>query len=171
MPHGLPALLFHCNLYIKKVTSDKIIKKFLTFLFFKKEKKRIKLIFFFFFLLFFLGRTWRTQKLLTRQSLLPSKIQNTFNKPKILTLLHPNLQTQLESLILITNPNLQSFHIHILITGFVGILMAVGILILDPSIIKYVMQLPPPSLGRVFGKLKFLKGWLFLCRQQLMVRF
>ena len=30
---------------------------------------------------------------------------------------HPNLQTQLESLILITNPNLQSFHIHILITN------------------------------------------------------
>ena len=104
MPHGLPALLFHSNLYIKKVTSDKIIKKFLTFLFFKKEKKRIKLIFFFFFFFFFfLGRTSRTWKLLTRQCLLPSKIQNTFNKPKVLT--------QLESLILITNPNLQSFHI------------------------------------------------------------
>ena len=52
-----------------------------------------------------------------RQSLVPSKIQNNFNKPKVLTHLHPNLQTQLESLILITNPNLQSFHIHILITN------------------------------------------------------
>ena len=52
-----------------------------------------------------------------RQSLIPSKIQNTFNKPKVLTHLHPNLQRQLESLILITNPNLQSFHIHILITN------------------------------------------------------
>ena len=57
------------------------------------------------------------------------------------------------------------------VTSFVGILMAVGILMLVLSIIRFVMQLPPPSLGRVFGKLKFLKGWLFLCGQQLMVRF
>ena len=57
------------------------------------------------------------------------------------------------------------------VTSFVGILMAVGNLILGLSIIKFVMQLPPPSLGRVFGKLKFLKGWLFLCGQQLIVRF
>ena len=52
MPHGLPALLFHSNLYIKKATLDKIIKKFLTFLFFKKEKKRIKLILFLLFFFF-----------------------------------------------------------------------------------------------------------------------
>ena len=57
------------------------------------------------------------------------------------------------------------------VTSFVGILMAVGILILGLSIIRFVMQLPPPSLGRVFGKLRFLKGWFFLCGQQLMVRF
>ena len=57
------------------------------------------------------------------------------------------------------------------VTGFVGILMAVGILMLGLSIIRFVMQLPPPSLGRVFGKSRFLKGWLFLCGQQLMVRF
>ena len=57
------------------------------------------------------------------------------------------------------------------VTGFVGILMAVGSLILGLSIVKFVMQLPPPSLGRVFEKLTFLKGWLFLCGQQLMVRF
>ena len=57
MPHGLPALLFHCNLYIKKATSDKIIKKILTFLFFKKEKKRIKLILFLLF--FFFGKNMK----------------------------------------------------------------------------------------------------------------
>ena len=44
------------------------------------------------------------------------------------------------------------------VTDFVGILMAVGSLIHDLSIIRFVMQLPPPSLGRVFGKLRFLKG-------------
>ena len=47
------------------------------------------------------------------------------------------------------------------VTGFVRILMAVGSLILGLSIIRFEMQLPPPSLGRVFGKLRFLKGWLF----------
>ena len=41
MPYGRLALLFLNNLHIKKATSDKIIKKFLTFLFFKKEKKKI----------------------------------------------------------------------------------------------------------------------------------
>ena len=57
------------------------------------------------------------------------------------------------------------------VTDFVGILMAVGSLILGPFIIRFLMQLPPPFLGRVFGKLRFLKGWLSLCGQQLMVRF
>ena len=57
------------------------------------------------------------------------------------------------------------------VTGFVVILMAVGSLILGLSIIRFVMQLAPPSLGKEFGKLRFLKGWLFLCGQQLMVRF
>ena len=46
------------------------------------------------------------------------------------------------------------------VTGFVGILMAVGSLIHDLSIIRFV-----------FGKLRFLKGWLSFCGQQLMVRF
>ena len=32
------------------------------------------------------------------------------------------------------------------VTSFVGILMAVGILMLGLSIIRFVMQLPPPSL-------------------------
>ena len=48
------------------------------------------------------------------------------------------------------------------VAGFVGILMVMGSLIHDLSIIRFVMQLPPPSLEKVFGKLKFLKGWLFL---------
>ena len=47
------------------------------------------------------------------------------------------------------------------VTDFVGILMAVGSLILGLFIIRFVMQLLPLSLGRVFGKLRFLKGWLF----------
>ena len=38
-------------------------------------------------------------------------------------------------------------------------------------IIRFKMQLLPLSLGRTFGKLRFLKGWLFSCGQQLMVRF
>ena len=59
MPYGLPALLFHNNLYIKKATSDKIIKNFLTFLFFKKEKKRIKLILFILIFFFFF---WKNMK-------------------------------------------------------------------------------------------------------------
>ena len=57
------------------------------------------------------------------------------------------------------------------VTDFVGILMAVGSLILGLSIIRFVMQLAPPSLGKEFGKLRFLKGWLSLCGQQPMDRF
>ena len=49
------------------------------------------------------------------------------------------------------------------VTNFVGILMAVGSLIFGPFIIRFEMQLLPLSLGKEFGKLKFLKGWLFLC--------
>ena len=47
------------------------------------------------------------------------------------------------------------------VTDFAGILMAVGSLILGPFIIRFEMQLLPLSLGREFGKLRFLKGWLF----------
>ena len=57
------------------------------------------------------------------------------------------------------------------VTNFIGILMAVESLILGPFIIRFEMQLLPLSLGREFGKLRFLKGWLFLCRQQPMVKF
>ena len=56
-------------------------------------------------------------------------------------------------------------------TDFVGILMTVGSLILGSFIIRFEMQLPPLSLEREFGKLRFLKGWFFLCGQQPMVRF
>ena len=57
-------------------------------------------------------------------------------------------------------------------TDFVEILMAVGSLILGPFIIRFEMQLLPLSLGREFGKLRFLKGWLFfLCGQHSMIRF
>ena len=51
------------------------------------------------------------------------------------------------------------------VTDFVGILMAVGSLILGPFIIRFEMQLLPLSLGKEFGKLRFLKRWLFLCGQ------
>ena len=50
------------------------------------------------------------------------------------------------------------------ITDFVRILMAMGSLILGPFIIRFKMQLLPLSLGKEFGKLRFLKGWLFSCR-------
>ena len=57
------------------------------------------------------------------------------------------------------------------VTDFVGTLMAVGSSILYPFIIRFEMQILPPSLGKEFGKLRFLKGWLFLCGLQPMVRF
>ena len=57
------------------------------------------------------------------------------------------------------------------VTDFIGILMAVGSLILGPFIIKFERQLLPISLGKEFGKLRFLKGWLSLCGQQPMDRF
>ena len=57
------------------------------------------------------------------------------------------------------------------VIDFVGILMAVGNLILGPFIIRFEMQLLPLSLGKEFGKLRFLKGRLFLCGQQPVVRF
>ena len=57
------------------------------------------------------------------------------------------------------------------VIDFVGILMAVGSLILGPFLIRFEMQLLPLSLEREFGKLKFLKWWLFLCGQQPMIRF
>ena len=43
------------------------------------------------------------------------------------------------------------------VIDFVGILMAVGSLILDPFIIRFEMQLLPLFPGREFGKLSFLK--------------
>ena len=57
------------------------------------------------------------------------------------------------------------------VTGFVKILMAIGSLILGLFIISFEMQLLPLSLGKEFGKLRFLKGCLFLCGELPMVRF
>ena len=57
------------------------------------------------------------------------------------------------------------------VTGFVGILMTMRSLILGLFITRFEMQLLPLSLGKEFGKLRFLEGWLFLCEQQPMVRF
>ena len=54
---------------------------------------------------------------------------------------------------------------------FVEILIAVRSLILGLFIIRFEMQLLTLYLGREFGKLRFLKGWIFLCGQQSMVRF
>ena len=47
------------------------------------------------------------------------------------------------------------------VTDFVRILMAVGSSILGPFIIRFEMQLLPLSLGREFGKLRFLKDGFF----------
>ena len=47
------------------------------------------------------------------------------------------------------------------VTNFVGILMVVGSSILGPFIIRFEMQVLPFSLGREFGKLRFLKGGFF----------
>ena len=49
----------------------------------------------------------------------------------------------------------------LVIIDIVGILMAMGSLILGPLIIRFEMQLLSLSLGREFGKLRFLKWWLF----------
>ena len=47
------------------------------------------------------------------------------------------------------------------LTNFIGILMAMGSLILGPFIIRFEMQLLLLSLEREVGKLRFLKGWVF----------
>ena len=57
------------------------------------------------------------------------------------------------------------------VTGFIGVLMEVESLIFGLFIIRFEMQLLLLSLGRAFGKLRFLKGWHSLCGQQPMVRF
>ena len=57
------------------------------------------------------------------------------------------------------------------VTDFVTILMEVGSLTFGLFIVRFEMQLLPLSLGRAFGKSRFLKGWHFLCGQQLMVKF
>ena len=46
-------------------------------------------------------------------------------------------------------------------TVFVGILMVVGSSILGPFIIRFEMQILPPSLGKEFGKLRFPKRVAF----------
>ena len=54
---------------------------------------------------------------------------------------------------------------------FVEASMEVGSLTLDLFIIRFEMVLLLFSLGRAFGKQKFLKWWLFKCGQQLIARF
>ena len=57
------------------------------------------------------------------------------------------------------------------VIDFVRVLMEVGSLTFSLFIIRFEMQLLPLSLGRAFGKSRFLKGWHFFCGQQLMVKF
>ena len=45
-----------------------------------------------------------------------------------------------------------------------------GKLILSPITITFGVHLPPIFHGRVFGKLRFLRGWHFLCGQWFMGR-
>ena len=47
----------------------------------------------------------------------------------------------------------------------IGILMGIASLIFDPITIRFEVLLSLVSLGREFGKLRFLKEWLFLCGQ------
>ena len=49
------------------------------------------------------------------------------------------------------------------VIDFVRVLMEVGSLTFSLFIIRFEMQLLPLSLGRAFGKSRFLKGWHFLC--------
>ena len=47
------------------------------------------------------------------------------------------------------------------VIDFVRVLMEVGSLTFSLFIIRFEMQLLPLFLGKEFGKLRFLKGWLF----------
>ena len=51
----------------------------------------------------------------------------------------------------------------------IGVLMRMVSLIFGPITIRSRMLLSLVSLGRAFGKLRFLKEWLSSCGQQLMI--
>ena len=53
----------------------------------------------------------------------------------------------------------------------IGVLMGMASLIFGPITIRSGVVLSLVSLGRVFGRLRFLKWWLFSCGQQHMVGF
>ena len=55
------------------------------------------------------------------------------------------------------------------VTVPIGVLMGMASLIFGLITIRSKVLLSLVSLGREFGKLRFLKGWLFLCGQQLIV--
>ena len=71
-------------------------------------------------------------------------------------------------------PSFTSFNLEFLgvevVTIFLGFLMEVGGLVFGLSTLRFEMQLLLLSLGKPFGKQRFLKGWHSLCGQQLMVR-
>ena len=50
-----------------------------------------------------------------------------------------------------------------------GDLIRMVSLIFSPITIRFKVLLLPVFLGRVFGKLRFLKGWLSFCGQQFIV--
>ena len=53
----------------------------------------------------------------------------------------------------------------------IGVLMGMVSSIFSPFIIRSRAPLSLASLGRGFGKPRFLKGWLFSCGLQVMVRY
>ena len=71
-------------------------------------------------------------------------------------------------------PSFTSFNLEFLgvevVTIFLGVLMEVGGLMFCLSTLRFEMQLLLLSLGKPFGKQRFLKGWRSLCGQQLMVK-
>ena len=56
------------------------------------------------------------------------------------------------------------------VTLLIGVSMGIASLILGPITITFGVHLPPIFHGRVFRKLRFLRGWHFLCGQQFMDR-
>ena len=53
----------------------------------------------------------------------------------------------------------------------IGVLMEMVSLIFGPITIRSRVLLSLVSLERVFGKLRFLKGWISSCGQQLMIEY
>ena len=53
----------------------------------------------------------------------------------------------------------------------IGVLMEMVSLIFNPITIRSRVLLSLVSLERVFGKLRFLKGWISSCGQQLMIEY